>query len=196
MPEFILPAEADHCPYCNGVLRSPPDCCDKMKDDDLADALANAELDERATAMMDEVMGKGATNTFAATIQANAELGLMSVEALSLLARLKAWERGMGGFANIVWRNVEAFLAKHGLGEPGVKGCEHDKTEDCMFCEECGACSETLDYDDICQECREKEQRDRAQQGDGNAGTNDRHGAALVPLPPVPAGPHPEGGEG
>lgn len=27
MPEFILPAEADHCPDCGAVLRYPPDCC-------------------------------------------------------------------------------------------------------------------------------------------------------------------------
>ncbi len=33
MPEFILPAEADHCPYCEAVLRLPPNCCDKMIDE-------------------------------------------------------------------------------------------------------------------------------------------------------------------
>jgi hypothetical protein len=31
MPEFILPAEADHCPHCDAVLRDPPDCCEAMK---------------------------------------------------------------------------------------------------------------------------------------------------------------------
>lgn len=31
MPDFILPAEADHCPYCGAALREPPDCCDAMR---------------------------------------------------------------------------------------------------------------------------------------------------------------------
>lgn len=31
MPEFILPAEADHCPHCGQVLRDPPDCCEPMR---------------------------------------------------------------------------------------------------------------------------------------------------------------------
>jgi hypothetical protein len=30
MPEFILPAEADHCPHCGAELRDPPLCCPKM----------------------------------------------------------------------------------------------------------------------------------------------------------------------
>jgi hypothetical protein len=30
MPEFILPAEADHCSYCGKVLRIPPACCMQM----------------------------------------------------------------------------------------------------------------------------------------------------------------------
>lgn len=30
MPELVLPAEADHCPYCNEVLLIPPKCCDQM----------------------------------------------------------------------------------------------------------------------------------------------------------------------
>jgi hypothetical protein len=190
MPEFILPAEADHCPYCNGVLRNPPDCCDKMKEEDLADALANAELDSRATVMMDAVMGK---DTLAATIQANAELGLMSVEALGLIMRLKEWEVRLGGFEDVVWRNVEAFLRKYADGEQ--RGCDHSRNEDCMICEECGECSETLDDNEICQECREKEQRDRTQQTGDNAGANAGDGAALAALPPVPGGPRPASGD-
>jgi Zn-finger nucleic acid-binding protein len=31
MPEFILPAEADHCPHCGAVLRDPPNCCETME---------------------------------------------------------------------------------------------------------------------------------------------------------------------
>jgi hypothetical protein len=31
MPEFILPAEADNCPFCHSVLYIPPECCDTMK---------------------------------------------------------------------------------------------------------------------------------------------------------------------
>ena len=37
------------------------------------------------------------------------------------------------------------------------RGCQHDIIdEDCMICIECGQCNETLDENDICQECREK----------------------------------------
>ena len=31
MPEIILPAEADHCVYCGGVLRLPPNCCESAR---------------------------------------------------------------------------------------------------------------------------------------------------------------------
>lgn len=30
MPEFILPEEADHCPYCEEVLYWPLNCCEEM----------------------------------------------------------------------------------------------------------------------------------------------------------------------
>lgn len=30
MPEFILPAEGDHCPHCGEMLRDPPNCCEQM----------------------------------------------------------------------------------------------------------------------------------------------------------------------
>ena len=31
MPEFILPAEADHCPHCGKALYDPPNCCEAMQ---------------------------------------------------------------------------------------------------------------------------------------------------------------------
>ena len=31
MPEFVLPAEADRCPFCGGVLFDPPQCCERME---------------------------------------------------------------------------------------------------------------------------------------------------------------------
>ena len=34
MPEFILPEEADHCPYCGQVLTIPPHCCEKAAEED------------------------------------------------------------------------------------------------------------------------------------------------------------------
>jgi hypothetical protein len=37
MPEFVLPAEADRCPHCGKVLRDPPDCCQKMRDEHAAE---------------------------------------------------------------------------------------------------------------------------------------------------------------
>ncbi len=33
MPELLLPDEADHCPHCGKVLRSPPKCCEKMQEE-------------------------------------------------------------------------------------------------------------------------------------------------------------------
>lgn len=30
MPEFILPAEADRCPYCNAIIYLGIDCCPAM----------------------------------------------------------------------------------------------------------------------------------------------------------------------
>lgn len=33
MPEFIIPAEADHCFYCGKVLYDPPNCCDEAQTD-------------------------------------------------------------------------------------------------------------------------------------------------------------------
>lgn len=33
MPEFILPAEADHCCHCEAVLYNPPRCCEAAEAD-------------------------------------------------------------------------------------------------------------------------------------------------------------------
>ena len=33
MPEFILPAEADTCPYCGAYLTLPPRCCGEARAD-------------------------------------------------------------------------------------------------------------------------------------------------------------------
>lgn len=33
--------------------------------------------------------------------------------------------------------------------------CQHAPHEDCLICCECGRCSESLDKDDVCAECRE-----------------------------------------
>lgn len=41
--------------------------------------------------------------------------------------------------------------------EPGdelLSGCEHDTGEDCMNCAICGLCKESLDDDDVCDDCR------------------------------------------
>jgi len=35
--------------------------------------------------------------------------------------------------------------------------CQHTPDEDCLTCCECGQCSESLNEDDVCAECREKE---------------------------------------
>jgi len=35
-----------------------------------------------------------------------------------------------------------------------TKNCGHKSNEDCMFCADCGECSEELDEDDICPDCR------------------------------------------
>jgi hypothetical protein len=31
MPDLVLPAEADHCIHCGGVLYNPPICCEEAK---------------------------------------------------------------------------------------------------------------------------------------------------------------------
>lgn len=33
-------------------------------------------------------------------------------------------------------------------------GCEHHDFEDHIICQQCGKCRETVDEDDICQDCR------------------------------------------
>ena len=32
--------------------------------------------------------------------------------------------------------------------------CDHNSNEDCMCCAVCGKCSESLDADDLCYDCR------------------------------------------
>ena len=32
--------------------------------------------------------------------------------------------------------------------------CDHNSNEDCMYCAVCGKCSESLDADDLCYDCR------------------------------------------
>jgi hypothetical protein len=37
--------------------------------------------------------------------------------------------------------------------------CAHEPYEDCLICSECQTCQETVDQDEVCQECREKQIR-------------------------------------
>jgi hypothetical protein len=39
-------------------------------------------------------------------------------------------------------------------GDPLGEECTHDIDEDCMNCRICGECSESLDDDDVCSECK------------------------------------------
>ncbi len=51
-------------------------------------------------------------------------------------------------------------------GDPLGPDCEHDIDEDCMFCEECGRCTESLgEYDEVCWDCRAKKAKEASQTG-------------------------------
>ncbi len=52
MPEFILPDEADRCPYCDRVLRDPPECCAEMIKDHAEDERKRwTELEKRESSL-------------------------------------------------------------------------------------------------------------------------------------------------
>jgi DnaJ-class molecular chaperone len=54
MPEFILPAEADHCPHCGEVLHEPPNCCEAMKGEHAAETARHLCPDCEGYGLLDE----------------------------------------------------------------------------------------------------------------------------------------------
>lgn len=42
--------------------------------------------------------------------------------------------------------------------------CDHADSEDCMICFACGNCSETLDDEEICEDCRQAMKDDAVQE--------------------------------
>ena len=40
------------------------------------------------------------------------------------------------------------------FGYTDEDACNHESNEDCMNCAVCGKCSESLDADDLCYDCR------------------------------------------
>ena len=42
-------------------------------------------------------------------------------------------------------------------GDPLTNECSHKVNEDCMNCNECGQCSESLNDKDVCADCVESE---------------------------------------
>lgn len=98
------------------------------------------------------------------TIEADTEED--ALEAAEIGETDDEYEGDMMGVTN---REVMGVLSVDGVhreyppDEPPTPDCGHDSHEDCMCCSICGKCSETLDDDDVCDDCREADRKHKGQ---------------------------------